>query len=403
MVQMRRFQSNSTTIAIMIRKYVEVDMYLRIRAAAFLLAMHVLVATSGQAAAETYAPITPLAARSLLLDIDIAGERIVTAGERGHILYSDDNGDSWQQARVATLQMLTGVHFVDEKRGWAVGHDGLILVSDDRGVSWRIQRDGIAAQQQTNLELREQAHQQISVLEQRLEKADEGTRPELEMELEDAVMDLEDADLTLEEAVFTSPLMNVWFQDDKRGWAVGAFGALVTTSDAGQHWTSQPELVDNPDEFHLNTITGDGRHRVFMAGEGGVMFRSLDSGQSWQSLDPFYEGSWFGTVYSAKHDTLLLFGLRGSLYRSTDFGDTWVAVSTDNNITLAGGSVSSNGDIVLAGGVGTVLRSRDGGLSFQRSMIPDRLSLSSGLARDGRLILIGQGGVKIREVDNGYD
>jgi photosystem II stability/assembly factor-like uncharacterized protein len=372
-------------------------MYLSIRCAVFLLALPVIALASGSAAADTYAPIMPLAARSLLLDVSVAGDRVVVAGERGHILYSDDNGISWQQARVATTQMLTGIHFVDEQRGWAVGHDGLVLISNDGGENWRIQRDGIAAQQQTNLEMRERAHQQISELELRLTSANKETRPDLEIALEDAVMDLEDADLALAEPVFTSPLLDVWFMDDKRGWAVGAFGALLTTIDAGQHWSSQPEQVNNPDEFHLNTITGDGKHRVFIAGEGGVMYRSVDGGQSWESLEPFYEGSWFGAVYNPQHDALLVFGLRGNLYRSTDFGDSWAPVASDNTMTLAGGNTSANGEIVLAGSVGTVLRSKDGGQSFQRIMLQDRLSLASGLSRDGQLILIGQGGVKTRQ------
>ncbi len=71
------------------------------------------------------------------------------------------------------------------------------------------------------------------------------------------------------------PLMDVWFLDQNRGWAVGAFGTLLTTDDGGQHWVGQPALVDNPDEFHLNSITGDGANRVFIAGEGGLMYRSL--------------------------------------------------------------------------------------------------------------------------------
>jgi photosystem II stability/assembly factor-like uncharacterized protein len=350
-----------------------------------------LTAIAGQLAATEYAPIMPMASRSLLLDIAGAGDRAVTVGERGHILYSDDSGTSWQQARVPTTQMLTG---------WAVGHDGLILVSDDGGENWRIQRDGLAVQEQANLELREQAHRQIKELDQALESAGEEARPELELQREDAVMDLEDADLALEEPVFTSPLMDVWFLDQNRGWAVGAFGTLLTTDDGGQHWVGQPALVDNPDEFHLNTITGDGENRVFIAGEGGLMYRSGDGGDSWEALEPFYEGSWFGLVYSAPHDTLLVFGLQGNLYRSSDFGDTWEAVPGDSRVALAGGSVSENGSIVLVGGVGTVLRSQDGGLSFKRDMMPDRLSLSAAMHSDGQLILIGQGGAKLLEGDN---
>lgn len=375
-------------------------MPLTLRVALVPLVLSLLVALTGPTASAETAPIMPLAARSLLLDITTAGERLVVAGERGHILYSDDNGSSWRQATVPTTQMLTGIHFVDEQHGWAVGHDGMILASSDGGEHWRIQRDGIATQNQANLEMREQALQQVEALQQQLATADEEPRAALEIDLEDATMDLEDADLALAEPVFTSPFMDTWFQDRMRGWAVGAFGALAATEDGGQHWRAQQDLVDNPDEFHLNTITGDGKGRVFIAGEGGMMFRSMDGGTSWETLESFYEGSWFGAVYNAQHDALLLFGLRGNLYRSTDFGATWEAVPNDNDITLAGGTSSASGEIVLVGGVGTVMLSSDGGKTFQRSMVEDRLSLGSGISSKGRVVLVGQGGAKVREDDS---
>lgn len=353
-----------------------------------------LLSGSARGAAPEYAPIMPLASQSLLLGISAVGPRLVAAGEYGNILFSDDGGANWRQASVPTTRMLTSVFFIDSRRGWAAGHDGLILASDDGGENWRIQRDGLAVQQQTNIERREMAHRQLLQLEQRLDAADDGTRVQLQPDLDDARIALADADLALEEAVFTSPLMAVWFQDANRGWAVGAFGTLVATEDGGQHWGSAAQELDNPDEFHLNAITGDGRGRVFIAGEGGIMFRSLDSGRSWETLQPFYDGSWFGTVYSATSDTLFIFGLRGHLYRSSDFGTTWEQVVSDNSITLAGGNVTSQGDIVLVGGVGTVLFSTDQGRTFQRTTMEDRLSLSSGLGINGQWVVVGQGGVK---------
>jgi photosystem II stability/assembly factor-like uncharacterized protein len=78
-----------------------------------------------------------------------------------------------------------------------------------------------------------------------------------------------------------------------------------------------------------------------------------------------------------------------------DFGTSWEQVPNDSNSTLAGGSVTPEGEIVLVGGVGTVLLSTDGGQSFRRTLLEDRLSLSAGLGRDGKLIVVGQGGVKV--------
>jgi photosystem II stability/assembly factor-like uncharacterized protein len=168
----------------------------------------------------------------------------------------------------------------------------------------------------------------------------------------------------------------------------------VATRDGGEHWVSQRRKLENPFEYHLNAVTGDGAGRVFVAGEGGVMYRSLDGGESWESLEPFYEGSWFGSVYNAQYGALLVFGLRGNIFRSPDFGTTWEAVPNDSHITLAGGTSSAQGDVVLAGSVGTVMISNDGGKTFRRTQMDDGLSLSSGIRRGERLILVGQGGIK---------
>jgi len=346
------------------------------------------------AAQAQYAPIMPLAAQSLLLDIATAGQRLVVVGERGHILYSDDHGNSWQQSRVPTTQLLTAVFFVDSQHGWAVGHDGLILASDDAGLNWRIQRDGIAAQQQENIEARERSYQQVEQLREQLPGAAANDAQRLEIELEDAALDLEDADLALIETVHTPPLMDIWFQDRQTGWAVGAFGVLLATVNGGRNWTQRGDQLDNPEEAHLNAITGDGEGRLLVAGESGAMFRSVDGGSSWDTLPALYDGSWFGLVYNARPSALLVFGLRGHLFRSTDFGDTWQAVDSGNQMTLAGGS-GHEGKIVLAGAVGTVLRSDDGGEHFRTITLPQRLSLSSALVQDDNLVLVGQGGARV--------
>ena len=101
-------------------------------------------------AEEQFSLVMPRATESLLLDIDRAGSRLVVVGERGHILYSDDTGDTWQQAKVPTRQMLTAVHFPSPKLGWAVGHDGLVLATVDGGEHWVLQRDGLTDQNVIN-------------------------------------------------------------------------------------------------------------------------------------------------------------------------------------------------------------------------------------------------------------
>lgn len=284
------------------------------------------------------------AARSLLLDVVHAGPRLVTVGERGHILYSDDQGQTWVQAQVPTRQMLTAVQFVDSQHGWAVGHDALILVSQDGGASWSKQFE----------------------------------------------------DLNRE-----APLLDVWFRDLTTGFAVGAYGTLLITDDGGQHWRDVSDQLDNEDQFHLNGIASIKDAGLFIVGESGSMFRSGDNGQSWEKLEGPYQGSLFGVIGTAQPSTLLAYGLRGNLFRSADFGDSWTQIALNAargplEFGLANASLLSDGSLALVGNGGSVLRSTDDGQSFQVFNRPDRVSLAGVTANDqGSLILVGQGGVRL--------
>ena len=72
-------------------------------------ALSLLTAASVPVQAETvpasvYSIISPKAQQGLLLDVVLAGNRLVAVGDRGHILFSDDNGVSWTQAKVPSRQ-----------------------------------------------------------------------------------------------------------------------------------------------------------------------------------------------------------------------------------------------------------------------------------------------------------
>ena len=287
---------------------------------------------------------SPKAVSSLLLDVAHAGKRLVAVGDRGHILFSEDAGKNWVQARVPTRQLLTALYFVDDQHGWAVGHDAQILATDDGGANWELQHE------------------------------------DLERE---------------------APLLDVWFRDANQGYAVGAYGALLETSDGGKSWNDVSDRLDNEDGYHLNGITAVKDAGLFIVGEAGTMFRSADWGQTWEKIQGPYEGTLFGALGTSSSNTLVVFGLRGNLYRSADFGNTWQEISLSSEsgrleFGLAGGSLLKNGDLVIVGHGGSVLTSKDSGRTFTVVNRPDRASLASAVAdAAGNLILVGQGGVRI--------
>ena len=86
-----------------------------------------------------FSQVQPLAASSLILDIANVGAGLVAVGERGHALVYDG---SWHHVATPVSSQLTKVFFLNEKRGWAVGHDATILQTQDGGQTWQLRLGG---------------------------------------------------------------------------------------------------------------------------------------------------------------------------------------------------------------------------------------------------------------------
>ena len=276
--------------------------------------------------------IAPLATHSLLLDAQRVDNTLIAVGERGHILISDDNGNSWSQSQAPTRATLTGIYFIDPLNGWVVGHDQVILRTINGGKKW---------------------------------------------------------DLVYENPEAQSPLLDIIFLDDMHGYAIGAYGQFLESFDGGSSWEGR---WISEDDFHLNQIIAAG-DQLFIAAEAGYAYRSDDQGETWTLLEPGYQGSFFG-IFPAENGRLLLFGLRGHLYRSDDSGETWIKVETGTEASLTSGLRLNDGTLVITGLAGALLTSQDNGSTFTLKQDPDRKGFSKLLqSADGSIIAVGNFGV----------
>ena len=366
--------------------------------AALLLALQLpLLSSAALSVTSNYAMIMPRAAQSLLLDVALAGSRLVAVGERGHILYSQDNGESWVQARVPTDVMLTRVFFISPDTGWAVGHDGNILLTNDGGVHWELQRDGVSDQALINEQRAGRAKQYVSMLKQQLTTVEtEAQKEDLLLQLEEAEYTLDSARAVLDDVVYAPPLMDIWFADEQRGWASGAYGTLLYTTNGGRLWLDGSDKVDNPDQLHLNGVVGTADCTLLLASEWGTVFRSNTCGESWEPLATGYEGSYFGVLVNPQTNSIFAYGLRGTVYRSTDSGDSWSELHSKARASLFGGEASADGSLIFVGSGGTVTLSIDDGDSFIAMPQAWRTGVY-GIARmaDGRYMLSGEGGSRL--------
>ena len=92
---------------------------------------------------------------------------------------------------------------------------------------------------------------------------------------------------------------------------------------------------------------------------------------------------------------LLAYGLRGNLFRSVDRGDSWESLDAGTVVTLMNGTLLRDGTVVLVGQGGTILTRAPGESAFSLARNPDRRVIS-GLEQltDDNVLLVGLGGVR---------
>ena len=324
---------------------------------------------------DTPAMRSPMAAMSLMQAVTRAGNRLVAVGQRGHIVVSADGGASWKQSDVPVSSDLTAVYFVDATQGWAVGHDGVVLQTQDGGDTWRVRLDGRKANDLL-----------VAAL---AKKADaEPSSEETKKLLAEA--------MRFKEQGADKPFLDVWFEDAKSGFVVGAYNLIFRTRDGGATWEPWFDRTDNPKFFNLHAIRPVAGN-VYIAGESGLLLKLDPAAERFRALTVPYTGSFFGIA--AAKTSVLAFGLRGNVYRSDDAGTSWVKVDAGLPSAIVAAARTSRDVTLLADAGGRVAASDDGGRTFTKVALKQPVPLT-GLAEaaDGRFALAGPRGVATTEV-----
>lgn len=264
----------------------------------------------------------------LILGAARAGKRMLTVGDRGVILLSDDQGKTWRQAQeVPTRATLTAVFAVDEKNLWAVGHWGVILKSVDGGEHWSLNH----------------------------------------------------SDLERDQPIFT-----VWFADAQHGVAAGLFSLLMVTDDAGQTWTNVKLPVANDkvkSDLNLFQLFSAKNGDVWLAAEQGMVYHSADQGHNWDVVATGNIGTfWSGVVLA--DGSLLVGGLEGKMFKSTDHGKTWKQLANELKSSVTSLLQLPNGEVLALALDGISGVSKDGGEHFDLRPVLDSRSFTAAVVND---------------------
>jgi len=319
---------------------------------------------------DTPAVKTTLASRALLNGVTHAGNRLVAVGQRGHVLLSDDQGKTWQQATVPVSSDLVAVTFPTPTTGWAVGHDGVVLRSTDAGATWVRQLDGQSAG--------------AAMLDYYTRNAATGDAKLIAAAADEAKRFAAQGNET--------PLLDVWFENDKNGFAVGAFGLILQTRDGGTTWEPRLHAVDNPKALHLYAVRAIGAD-VYITGEQGLVLKLDRAAGQFRRIEVPYQGTLFGITGNAR--VVVAYGLRGTVVRSTDAGRSWQLVAAGVPVGLTAGTVDANGRIVIVSQSGHVLTSTDDAATFKPARLERPIPAAAVAAlADNAVVVAGPRGIQ---------
>lgn len=285
-------------------------------------------------------PATQVQPSQLLVNgLAAGGGVLLAAGEQGRILFSEDGGAGWREAAVQPQRgsTFTQILFTGDKTAIAVGHDGWIVRSDDGGRSWK------------------EAHFN---------------------------------------AELATPLLGVSGPFGGRLYAYGGFGLMLVSDNGGKSWQTKSDAAIG--DHHVNAMARAADGSLIAVGERGLMVRSSDNGVTWQRLPDIYNGSFYGLL-SLPGQQLVAFGMRGNVFHSTDLGRTWKKSAVPEALSLFGGNVDAQGNVILVGEAEVVLRSNDGGASFTQVSQGERKRLVAVLPQADGLVIAGESGLRVHK------
>lgn len=176
----------------------------------------------------------------------------------------------------------------------------------------------------------------------------------------------------------------VFFVDERRGWAAGGKGALLSTADGGATWeTRRPPTEDTVrDLFFQDAETGwllceRGEFKPLAPGESiSYLLKTADGGATWARADVTRgEDALLKLtgVRFAGPDHGWAFGEMGALFATQDGGASWERQRSPTRHLLLGAAFLDPRTGWVSGGGQTLLKTTDGGASWRVGtvLLPD--------------------------------
>jgi len=237
------------------------------------------------------------------------------AGDSGFLAYTEDGGGSWVERPLGIDRPINDIYFPTKERGFVlVG--GSIFESSDGGHTWReghkfslAEFDGATPELYS---LRFNGKKRGWVV---------GSASRGDIVVNSIVAITRDSGATWQvlQVPTKQELIHIDFVDDRRGWIVGAGGAILHTDDAGETWVRQ----NSETSATLYHIDFRNEKQGWAVGERGTILRTEDGGQTWRGIVSPARSTLLSVQFVSEDDGWIV-GRGGTILRSGDRGKTWL-------------------------------------------------------------------------------
>jgi len=173
-------------------------------------------------------------------------------------------------------------------------------------------------------------------------------------------------------AVLRDNLYDVKAVDGREAWAVGNFGAIYHTADAGKTW--QPR--DSGTKAPLFGVDFAGRNDGWVVGKSALILHTKDAGATWtRQTSPIGSQKPLFKVRALDARTAWAVGDWGAVTVTHDGGETWEDRSLTDDVVLYDVSFPDAQHGFVAGEYGTLLATDDGGATWTKGPVATEKTL----------------------------
>ncbi|HZW39501.1 MAG TPA: YCF48-related protein [Ignavibacteriaceae bacterium] len=177
-------------------------------------------------------------------------------------------------------------------------------------------------------------------------------------------------------------------------FAVGDFGSFVKSVDGGVSWS----IVNTGKLYNFNAVYALSESNIWIACEGGRLLHTQDGGNNLAEIKIDLAGS-INDIIFTDNLTGFAIGNHGLFLKTNDGGLTWIKQIISSSVTFSKIFIHNN-KFYLIGEAGTLLISADGSNNWNNNLLTNNI-LTDITAVNDVIFAAGQNGTILKSVDNG--